>query len=123
MARFQTKRENNMTTSTKAVNYSDADVAQMTETYLAATDADSRKAAVASIAKELGKNVKSVIAKLSREGVYVKLAKVTKTGKAVTRKEDIVKSLASQLDLDFANIKSLGKATKADLETLLEAVS
>jgi len=121
MARFLTKRENNMTTTTKAVNYSETDVADMLELYSAANTADERKGAVSVIAKTFGKTVKSVIAKLSREGVYVKAQKVTKTGKAVVNKEAMVKDIAMLLDLDFEDVKSLGKATKASLEIILAA--
>ena len=123
MARFQIKEKIKMTKSTIAPNYSATDVADMLEIYTAANTAEERKGAVSVIAKSFGKTVKSVIAKLSREGVYVKAAKVTKTGAPVTRKEDIVKAIASSLDLEFADIKSLGKATKADLEILAEALS
>ena len=107
---------------TKTVNYTTDQVSKMIDFYSAQTDADSRTLAVSQIAKELGKSVKSVIAKLSREGAYVKAVKATKTGKAIVKKEAIVKSIASTLDLDFSQIKSLGKATKADLETLHKAL-
>ena len=110
-----------MTKSTTAVNYSEATVAQMISTYSAATDAESRKAAVSSIASEIGKTVKSVIAKLSREGVYIKAAKTAKTGKAIVKKEEMVNDIAMLLDLDFDDVKSLGKATKASLELILAA--
>lgn len=110
-----------MTTTTKAVNYSETDVADMLELYSAANTADERKGAVSVIAKTFGKTVKSVIAKLSREGVYVKAQKVTKTGKAVVNKEAMVKDIAMLLDLDFEDVKSLGKATKASLEIILAA--
>ena len=112
-----------MPSTSTAPNYSDAAVAQMTSTYQAADSADARKAAVASIAKDLGKSVKSVIAKLCREGVYVKAQAVTKTGAKVIRKEAIVKAIATSLDLEFSQVKSLGKATKADLELLALALS
>ena len=121
MARFQ-NLEKIMTKSTIAPNYSDVAVAQMISTYSAQTNAEDRKAAVSSIAKELGKTVKSVIAKLSREGVYVKAVPATKNGKAIVKKEAIVKAIATLLELDFADVKSLGKATKADLETLHKAL-
>ena len=123
MARFQIfKKVQFMSTST-AVNYTADQVSKMVETYSAADSQESRKEAVASIAKSLGKTVKSVIAKLSREGVYVKAQAVTKTGSKVIRKETIVKAIATSLDLEFSQIKSLGKATKADLEVLALALS
>ena len=106
-----------------AVNYTDDQVSKMINDYQAADSAADRTLAVKAIASEIGKTVKSVIAKLSREGVYVKAAKVTKSGATVVRKEAIVKALASTLEIDFSDIKSLGKATKADLQNLLKAIS
>lgn len=115
MARFQNlKRVNNMS---KTVNYTTDQVSKMIESYSSATTVESRTLAVSLIAKDLGKTVKSVIAKLSREGVYIKAEKVTKTGKAVTSKADLVAQIR---DIIKADVPSLVKATKADLEILLE---
>jgi len=107
----------------KTVNYTDDQVSKMIKAYQTADTDSSRKEAVQSLATDLGKTVKSVIAKLCREGVYIKATPVTKSGEAVVRKEDIVKNIASKLDLKFDDVKSLGKATKLDLETLLESLS
>ena len=52
------------------------------------------------------------------ERVYIKATPVTKTGTVIARKEDIVKAIAKTLSTPFAALKSLGKATKADLEQL-----
>ena len=53
-------------------NYSEKDVAFMTKAY---TDEPTRDT-VDMIAEKLGKNARSVIAKLSREGVYVAVERV-----------------------------------------------
>ena len=105
------------------VNYTDDQVSKMVKTYQAADTSEARKAAVKSIASELGKSVKSVIAKLSREAVYVKAEAVTKSGNAVIKKETIVSNIAKALDIEFSQVKSLGKATKADLEMLFKSLS
>ena len=106
----------------KTINYTTDQVSKMIASYSSASTVESRSLAVSLIAKDLGKTVKSVIAKLSREGVYVKAVKVTKTGAAVTRKSAIVSKIASILDVDSDTIKSLSKATKADLEALHKAL-
>ena len=110
-----------MTKATKAANYTAQNVEFMVATYSAATDATQRTNAVAVIAQELGKNAKSVIAKLSREGVYVKATKVTKTGAKVETKAEVVAQIAEKLELDAESIKSLTNATKAALVALREA--
>ena len=122
MARFQNKEKIKMTKSTTAVNYSATDVADMLEIYTAATTAEERKGAVSVIAKSFGKSVKSVIAKLSREGVYIKAVAATKSGSKIVKKSEIVADIVKALDSASA-LKSLEKATKADLEILLEAIS
>ena len=65
-------------TKAKAVNYTPEAVERMVEVYTSAESDAERKSAVESLAKELGKNVRSVIAKLSREDVYVKPTPATK---------------------------------------------
>lgn len=107
-----------MATAT-APNYTDEQVSKMVQTYNESENSDvARKATVKAIAKELGKSVKSVIAKLCREQVYVKATPVTKNGTKVTKKIEIVKAIAVTLATPFEALKSLGKATKADLEQL-----
>jgi len=106
----------------KTVNYTTDQVSKMIESYSSASTVESRTLAVSLIAKDLGKTVKSVIAKLSREGVYVKAVKVTKTGSAVISKTAIVTAIASSLGLEFESVKSLVKATKADLELISKSL-
>lgn len=73
---------------------------------------------VEELALQLGKSVRSVVAKLAREGVYQK--KATTAQKQTSTKKD---ELVLQLEL-FAQVelKSLQKATKEDLEKLLAFV-
>jgi hypothetical protein len=78
------------------------------------------RATVDALAKELGKSVRSVIAKLSREGVYVAQQRQTKSGDPVVRKAQLV----SMLEVHFeTTLPSLVKASKVDLEHLIKAVS
>ena len=73
---------------------------------------------VEELALQLGKSVRSVVAKLAREGVYQK--KATTAQKQTSTKKD---ELVLQLEL-FAGteLKSLQKATKEDLEKLVAFV-
>jgi len=111
----------NMTDTKKAANYTDDQVVNMIATYSLATTPEARKTAVAELAQDLGKNVKSVIAKLSREGVYVKAAKATKSGAKVETKAEIVAQIAEKMGVEASAIESLGNATKAALVALREA--
>lgn len=72
------------------------------------------------IARELGKTTRSVVAKLSREGVYV-----AKTKQAATRvtKSQLIQQLANRLDLEVGVLESLEKAQHGALEALVGAIS
>ena len=96
-------------------NYSDEIVAQMTEQYVA----NPTRETVDALAQEFGKTVRSVIAKLSREGVYVAQPKVTKTGEPVVRKQELVAMLEAHFSVAMP---SLVKASKADLQRLIDAI-
>ena len=110
-----------MSKATKAVNYTAQNVENMIATYTSADTAEARTEAVAQIANALGKTVKSVIAKLSREGVYIKAVKATKTGAKVETKAAIVADIARNLGVDAEAIASLTNATKAALNALRDA--
>jgi hypothetical protein len=75
------------------------------------------------LAEELGKNARSVIAKLSREGVYVTQPKVTKRGEPVIKKSELVSDIAVLLNADIQNIATLEKATKVDLQNLIDLLA
>ena len=96
-------------------NYSDEIVAKMTEQYVA----NPTRETVDALAQEFGKTVRSVIAKLSREGVYVAQPKVTKTGEPVVRKQELVAMLEAHFSVAMP---SLVKASKADLQRLIDAI-
>ena len=93
-----------------AVNYTTDQVEQMVEMY---TNGDP----VVDIADVVGKTPRSVIAKLSREGVYI--AKPRKVATGAVRKADIVRSIATHVG---SELDSLTKASKEDLVILATAV-
>ena len=94
-------------------NYSDKDVSMMIETYQANPTRDT----VDMLADKLGKNARSIIAKLSREGVYIAQPRVTKTGEPVVLKSEFVDRIHKALGIE---IPSIAKATKADLARLAD---
>ena len=97
-------------------NYTEA----MTEKMIAQYSANPTRETVDALANELGKNARSVIAKLSREGVYKAQPRVTKSGEPVVRKAELLASIESTLGQQFP---SLVKASKADLQRLLDTIS
>jgi len=70
------------------------------------------------IAESVGKTTRSVIAKLSREGVYIAKVKKTATGVTLT-KAHLVESIEASTGL---SLETLVKASKVDLEALAVAV-
>lgn len=70
------------------------------------------KDAVATIAALVGKTARSLVAKLSREKVYVKQTYVTKAGTAPVSKEQHVATIAAFIGKRPDELESLEKATK-----------
>lgn len=104
----------------KPANYSKELTEKIVSAYTAEgvdTDAD-RKAVLMILSEETGKNVKSLRAKLVREGVYVKPAYVTKSGGASETKDRIVASIAELLNVTEAQLGGLENATKPALELI-----
>lgn len=71
------------------------------------------------IARELGKTTRSVVAKLSREGVYVAKTKLTQPR---VKKADLVDKLAQACGVQAEVFESLEKANLEVLEALLARV-
>lgn len=110
-----------MTAKTKAAkvpNYTPEQTAEMRSLYLA----NPTKATVAAIAAKFGKAEKSVIAKLSREGVYQKAAYVAKTGEKPVKKEALASEIGAKLGMTEEQAESLAKANKTVLKKVAEAL-
>ena len=92
------------------VNYTPEQTAQAVEMYQAGT-------AVEAIALALGKSARSVVAKLSREKVYV--AKTRAAGAGRVTKAALVAVLAQKAGVELSVMASLEKATHEALEALV----
>tara|TARA_B100000131_G_scaffold265338_1_gene262861 strand:- start:171 stop:494 length:324 start_codon:yes stop_codon:yes gene_type:complete len=101
-----------------AVNYTQEEVAIMIDRYTA----DPSRNTVEELAVELNKSIKSIIGKLSREGVYQKAIYKTKTGELPITKAELIVQLADVMNSDSAKLMGLEKAPKQDLKYLLEKV-
>ena len=80
-----------------SINYTEKQVEHMVEEY---TNNPCRET-VENLAETLDKSIKSIIGKLSREGVYKKTVYKTKTGEDPETKKEIVEDLAGLLDLQY----------------------
>ena len=99
----------------KTLNYTPEQTARMVADYQAGIT-------VESIAEALGKSVRSVVAKLSREKVYVAKTYTTKTGEAVVKKDEFADFIATALGLTEADADSLTKANKTALAKIAEFI-
>tara|TARA_B100000085_G_scaffold279337_1_gene302495 strand:- start:580 stop:963 length:384 start_codon:yes stop_codon:yes gene_type:complete len=99
----------------QAKNYTDEMVAQMTNDYTA----NPTRETVDALAKQFGKTTRSIIAKLSREGVYVAQPRTTKTGEPVVSKAQFVSAIEAHFDIAMP---TLVKSGKQDLQKLAEAL-
>jgi len=103
-------------TMANAKNYTEEMVNEMTAAY---TENPTRET-VDALAEQFGKTTRSIIAKLSREGVYVAQPRTTKSGEPVVSKAELVSTIAAHFDIE---IPTLVKAGKQDLQRLVDAIS
>ena len=102
-----------------SVNYTPEQVDLMKEQY---TKNPSRET-VENLAETLDKSIKSIIGKLSREGVYRKTVYKTKTGEDPETKKEIVESIADTLDIEYEPVAGLEKSPKAALKLLRRGIN
>ena len=100
----------------KVVNYTTEQTVQMVADYKAGVT-------VETIAQNLGKTVRSVVAKLSREKVYVAKTYVSKTGEPVVKKDAHADAIGAILRLPENDIESLTKANKSALKAIFDALA
>tara|TARA_B100000902_G_scaffold300835_1_gene288501 strand:- start:176 stop:514 length:339 start_codon:yes stop_codon:yes gene_type:complete len=101
-----------------AVNYTPEMVDLMKSRY----SANPTRETVEELANELNKSIKSVIGKLSREGVYEKTEYLTKTGEKPVTKRELVEKVAEILAVDYQALAGLEKSPKSSLKLLEETL-
>lgn len=100
----------------KTVNYTAEQTAAMVADY-------QNGMSVEVLAEKMGKTVRSIVAKLSREGVYKKKEYKTKTGEAVVKKDAHADAIGAILRLSEGEIDSLTKANKTALQKIFNALA
>ncbi len=73
---------------------------------------------VEEIAEELQKSKKSIIGKLSREGVYQRAVYKSKNGQEPITKVEMVSNIAENLGIEIEDLYGLEKSPKASLRAL-----
>jgi hypothetical protein len=102
--------------SEKTVNYTVEQTTQVIADYVGGVS-------VEQIAMSMGKSVRSIVAKLSREGVYQKKEYKTKTGEPVVKKDAHADAIGAILRLPENDVESLTKANKSALKAIFEALA
>ena len=100
----------------KNVNYTAEQTVEIVNAYQAGE-------AVEALAERFQKSVRSIVAKLSREGVYKKKEYTTKNGEKVVKKDAHADAIGAILKLAENDIESLTKANKSALRAIFEALA
>tara|TARA_Y100000385_G_C12878948_1_gene544949 strand:+ start:354 stop:671 length:318 start_codon:yes stop_codon:yes gene_type:complete len=99
-----------------SVNYTQDQVERMVNLYRI----NPTRETVENLADEMNKSIKSIIGKLSREGVYEKTVYKTKTGEDPVTKKELVEELSELIGIEYSMISGLEKSPKIDLKRLVD---
>jgi len=99
------------------VNYTEAQTEMMVVAYSNSPTLET----VEILAKQLSKSTKSIIGKLSREGVYQRAIYKNKVGELPLTKVEIVSSIADNLGVEIEDLAGLEKSPKEALKNLEES--
>ena len=96
------------------MNYTAEETLFMVDAYTAQPSRET----VEQLAVKLEKSVKSIIGKLSREGVYQRAAYKSKSGDDPVTKMELVNNVAENLGIEIDDLFGLDKSPKAALKAL-----
>lgn len=100
--------------TTAQINYTDEQTTELVNAY-------QQGEAVEALAERFQKSVRSIVAKLSREGVYQPKTKAKGAGRVT--KAALVQYLEEMLQLDPQSLQSLEKASLTELQALATAIT
>ena len=95
-------------------NYSEEQTQKLISTYID----DPSRITVERLSQEYNRSLKSIIGKLSREGVYQREAYKTKAGEKPITKIELVHQIADSISVDPEDLRGLDKAPKQALKFL-----
>ena len=114
------------TKTEKTVNYTEAQTTEIVAAFNAVRQ-DTREArdkVVADLAAKFGKTTRSIVAKLSREKVYIAKEYTSKTGEAVQSKNEWADAIGKVIPtLSENEIESLTKANKTALKKIFDVLA
>jgi len=96
------------------INYTDTETEYMIVRYVKNPTVET----VEELAEELKKSKKSIIGKLSREGVYLRAIYKSKSGQEPITKVEMVSNIADNLGIEVEDLSGLEKSPKAALKAL-----
>lgn len=96
------------------INYTDEQTAFLVEKYSENPSMET----VVLLAEKFDKTTKSIIGKLSREGVYKRAVYKSKSGELPITKVELVSNIAENLGLEVESLVGLEKSPKSTLKTL-----
>ena len=99
------------------MNYTDEQTEYLVEHYKSCPSMET----VQYLAEKLGKTTKSIIGKLSREGVYKRAVYKSKSGESPITKLELVSNISENLGIEVESLVGLDKAPKATLKALEKA--
>lgn len=102
--------------SAKIVNYSPELTEKVKTDYLAGVT-------VEKIAETAGKTVRSIVAKLSKEGVYTPKVYTNKNGEKPVKKNELADLIGNILSMSDGETDSLSKVNKPALEKIFAALA
>ena len=114
-----TTTETKTTKTAKAPNYTPEQEATLMARYSEAPI----PATVSELATEFGKATRSIVAKLSKMGIYVKPGYTTKTGEKPVKKNELADTLGEKVGLSPSEVDSLEKANKTALNKVLAYIA
>ena len=100
-------------------NYGEKETASIVEAY----SKEPTRETVEYLATHYARSTKSIIGKLSREGVYRREVYVSKTGESPITKVEIVNNIAEDLGIESSALVGLEKSPKDALRNLEKAVA
>jgi hypothetical protein len=103
----------------RSVSYTE----QITKELIEAYEDEPTRETVEKLAETYNKSVKSIIGKLSREGVYRREIYKSKTGDVPVTKVEIVNNIADVLGIETEALVGLEKSPKNTLKTLEKALA
>lgn len=100
----------------KTPNYTAEQTKALVEAFTAADTDEARQAVVKSYAAKFGKNVRSIVAKLAVEKVYIKPDTSSEAKRGGTTKDAVAGAIGAVLQMSDAEVESLAKANRTALD-------